>query len=349
MRTNGARCACGLLDQPHERRVGALGCRPVCPHLERRAGVGRAAEHRHAAPIVTGSGSPLSVLVSTTASALDDGAVDGHDLAGAHDDDVADLHVLDRHLLDLVADAQLRDLRRTLNERRQLPARARRGDVLERRAAREHQPDDQPGELFAERERADHRDSAIVSTPRWRSTITVRRDLERQLGREQRDGRPPDVVARPRPAPARCSSPPTTSAVTATAPGCGRDARSPRPAAGDLPPAPDGRASGARGRLAPPACRAVRAEARSRSSLPAIASVAFEAYREAAEHERADRDGAGEQRGARHPPPGAVSSKKLRVAGISSASAYTPASTAHMSPTRVERRREPSASRASTR
>ena len=63
-------------------------------------------------PIVTGSGSPLSVLVSDNSLGPDDGAVDRHDLAGSHDHDVARLDLGDGHLLlELVADPQLRDLR----------------------------------------------------------------------------------------------------------------------------------------------------------------------------------------------------------------------------------------------
>ena len=54
---------------------------------------------------MTGNGSPLSVPVSTTASCTDHGAVDGHDLPGAHNHDVSRLNLADRHLLEPISDA----------------------------------------------------------------------------------------------------------------------------------------------------------------------------------------------------------------------------------------------------
>ena len=147
---------------------------------------------------VSGSGSPVSVLVSITASALIDRAVDRHDLAGPHDDDVAGLDLLDRDLLEAVADAQLRDLRRALDQRGQLAARARRGDRLERRAAGEHQPDDDAGELLAERERADHRDQRDRVDAQAVLDDDRAADLDRELGGEQRDAPPTPRPRQPR-------------------------------------------------------------------------------------------------------------------------------------------------------
>ena len=95
--------------------------------------------------IVTGSGSPLSVLVSTTASSAHDGAVDWHHLPGAHDHEIARLHLLDRHLLDVPADAALGDLGGALHRARSAlaalvwrprPQAPRRPRTSARRAAR---------------------------------------------------------------------------------------------------------------------------------------------------------------------------------------------------------------------
>ena len=106
------------------------------------------------------------------------------------------MHLRDGHLLELVADTQLRDLRGALNQRRELTARARRRDVLERRAAREHQTDDHPGELLPERQSPDHRDQrdrvdTHVMVNDHRAT-----NLERELGRQQRDRSPPHITGR---------------------------------------------------------------------------------------------------------------------------------------------------------
>jgi len=116
------------------------------------------------------------------------------DFTGSHDHDVAYAYLFGRYLLHLVVDPRLSDLGRPLNESRQLPSRPRRGDVLERRASREHDPDDQPSELFAERKRPHHRHQG----DRVHAHVAVyddrADDSERQLGGEQRDGGPPDVV-----------------------------------------------------------------------------------------------------------------------------------------------------------
>ena len=129
--------------------------------------------------------------MSITASATHHRPVDRDDLAGPHDDDIADLHLFDGHLLQTVADAQLRDLRGPLHERGQLAPCAPGGDRLERGATGEHQPDHDAGELLAERECSDHRHErdrvdaeAVLDDDRAP-------DLDRQLGGEQRHRRPP--------------------------------------------------------------------------------------------------------------------------------------------------------------
>jgi hypothetical protein len=70
--------------------------------------------------------------------------------AGAHQHHISRLHLLDRDLLDRVAPPQLRALRRTLDQLRQLSLGPARGRVFERGATGEHQPDDHSRELLAE-------------------------------------------------------------------------------------------------------------------------------------------------------------------------------------------------------
>ena len=87
----------------------------------------------------------------------DDGAVGGHDLAGAHDDDVPGPELVDVHLLDRAVDVPVRDPRGALDEEAELAAGAAGGPRLECGAAGHHQRDDRGGEELAERERPDDR------------------------------------------------------------------------------------------------------------------------------------------------------------------------------------------------
>ena len=185
-----------LLDQAHERRISALRRGPVGANVKRGAGVRRPAQHRHSRPDRDGQRLAAQRARIDNSLGPDDGPVDRHDLSGSHDHDVARLDPGDGHLLELVADTQLRDLRGALNQRRELTARARRRDVLERRAAGKHQTNDHPGELLPERQSPDHRDQrdrvdTHVMVNDHRAT-----NLERQLGRQQRDRSPPHITGR---------------------------------------------------------------------------------------------------------------------------------------------------------
>ena len=88
----------------------------------------------------------------------EDHPVDRHDLARTHEDDLVGADVVDRKLDQFVAAAHQRRSRRALDELGQLAARAPVRRLLERVTAGEHQRDDGTGEVFAERERAGHRD-----------------------------------------------------------------------------------------------------------------------------------------------------------------------------------------------
>src|SRR6478672_8387375 len=119
MRTKGARCACAC----STRRTNAAYA---------LSDAARSAKSSNGAPAfavplrtlmpaasATGSGSPLSVLVSITASERAS-AVDGNDLAGSHHHGVAGVHAVDGNPLDPVAHSQPGELRGTLRERGEL-------------------------------------------------------------------------------------------------------------------------------------------------------------------------------------------------------------------------------------
>ena len=113
-----------LLDQADERRISALGRGSVGANVKRGAGVRRPAQHRHSRPDRDGQRLAAQRARIDNSLGPDDGPVDRHDLAGSHDHDVARLDLGDGHLLELVADPQLRDLRGALDQRRELTARA---------------------------------------------------------------------------------------------------------------------------------------------------------------------------------------------------------------------------------
>ena len=144
---------------------------------------------------VTGSGSPLSVLVSTTASSLTTVPSTGTTSPVRTSDRVAGARPVDRHLFDRAVDPQLGDARRALDQERQLAARAAGGRGLERRAAGEHEADDRAGELLAERQRPDHRDERDRVDAEVMIDDHGAADLERELGGQQRHRGPPHLMA----------------------------------------------------------------------------------------------------------------------------------------------------------
>ena len=112
-----------LLDQAHERRISALRRGPVGADVKRGAGVRGPAQHRHSRSDRDGQWLAAQRARIDNSLGPDDRPVDRHDLAGSHDHDVARLDPGDGHLLELVADAQLRDLRGALDQRRELSPR----------------------------------------------------------------------------------------------------------------------------------------------------------------------------------------------------------------------------------
>ena len=186
----------GLLDQADQGGVGALGRRAVGADLERGAGVGGAAEDRHPAPggdrqRLAGEGAGVDHRLLAQ-----HGAVDRDQLAAADQGDVADGHLLDRD----VAEAALRGadagaLRRPLDQRRQLAAGAGAGEFLERQAAGEHQPDDDAGQQFVQRQGAEHRHQGDRVDAHVAVDDDGPDDFDRQLQGQQRQHHAPDRVA----------------------------------------------------------------------------------------------------------------------------------------------------------
>ena len=204
-----------LLDEPDERRVRALAGGTVRADVERGAGVRRAAEHRH--PARRGLRQRLAAQRARVDHRLaaGDRSVDRDDLAGPHDDDVADLDAVDRHLLESVTDAELRDLRCALDQapsapvahagRRPIPARRHRRTSSRSRHRRE-----------APRARARR------PSPPARSCRHPGCAPRRCCGQPRTPARPPAArqrqpIPRPRqsPEPTACRRPPTTIAATA--------------------------------------------------------------------------------------------------------------------------------------
>jgi hypothetical protein len=109
-----------LLDQAHERRVRALGRWTVGAHVKRGTGVRRPAQHRHSRSDRDGQRLAAQRARIDHGLGPDDGPVNRYDLSRSHDDDVARPDLGDGHLLDLVSDTQLRDLRCALDQRREL-------------------------------------------------------------------------------------------------------------------------------------------------------------------------------------------------------------------------------------
>jgi hypothetical protein len=130
----GALCL-GLLDQPHERRVRALAGGTVRADIERSTRVRGAAEDRH--PARRGLGQQFAAERARVDHGLGvhDRSVDRYDLARSHHDDIADLYLLNRHLIEPIPDPELSDLRSTLDQRRQLAPPATGGDRLKHNPA----------------------------------------------------------------------------------------------------------------------------------------------------------------------------------------------------------------------
>ena len=160
-RTVGAAVILSLLHEGHDLLVLAVGAAPHGTDAHgpgsvdraREHLVARAAMHRHAL-------SGQRRLVERSLRAQQD-AVDRHDLGRADEQDVAYLDVVGRGILDLVAvgvrvDEDVRDLRRAVEQGGELSRGAAPGVVLQGLTAREHEDDDEGGDVLADSEGGDH-------------------------------------------------------------------------------------------------------------------------------------------------------------------------------------------------
>jgi hypothetical protein len=147
------------------------------------------------------TGSPLRQRLATQRARVHDRlgaehrAVNGHHLAGAHENDIPRIHLLDRYRVKPVANPQLGDLGRALHQGGELSARAAGGNILERGSSGEHQTHDNPGKLLTEGERTDHRHQR----DRVHAHVALDHDrsphLHRQLGGEDGHRRRPHRAA----------------------------------------------------------------------------------------------------------------------------------------------------------
>ena len=183
----------GLLDKPHERRVGALGRRAERAQLE-----GGACGRRAAADVAAAMDRDRQRLAGQRRLVDDrlvalDHPVDRHHLARAHEHDVVGGDLVDRHLHELIAAAKSADARGPLDQRRQLTPRPPVRRLLQRVPAREHQRNHSARQVLAESERARHRDE--------------RDRVDADVAAQQRAQRPRPVSGTS----SIASSPPTTS------------------------------------------------------------------------------------------------------------------------------------------
>ncbi len=132
--------------------------------------------------------------MSITASALRIFPFDRDHLPCADQGHVSDHDLLHGDVAKAVGHAQPGDLRGPFDERGQLAPGASRGDFLQRQPARKHQADDHAGELFSQREGADHRDQRDHVDPHVPFDQDGPADLERELRGKQRQHRAPDGI-----------------------------------------------------------------------------------------------------------------------------------------------------------
>ena len=92
----------------------------------------------------------MSADSSTTASFLDDGAVERHDLARLHEDAVAGRDDVEGHGLELAAAVAMGLARRAFEEGAQLPPGPAGGPRLEGSSGGEHDADHRAGELLVD-------------------------------------------------------------------------------------------------------------------------------------------------------------------------------------------------------
>ena len=121
-----------------------------------------------------------------------DHAVDRNDLAGAHQNVVADRDFLDGYVFDGRGAAAMGDFRRAIDQRSKVAFGAGDGKILEQIAARIHDGNNDAGKILAKRDRARHRnESDRINADAAGHKIPDHRDQEPDDDREGAGGPAP--------------------------------------------------------------------------------------------------------------------------------------------------------------
>ena len=144
-------------DHAHDRRIGALLRQGRSPHAEGLARIDRAAaQHIPRASSFRQRLSRHRELVERGRS-IEKDAVDGKQFAGTHHQSVADGDLFDGDGLCSMCRLAMRDTRRPIGQRLEIPLGAATGEILENRAAGIHDRDYHCSQGLTEQQRGGHR------------------------------------------------------------------------------------------------------------------------------------------------------------------------------------------------
>ncbi len=141
----------------HDAGIGALACQRRGVQLKTLAGIDGSAVHGFAGLAQHRQGLTGQHRLVDRGRAADDDAVDRDHFAGAHQHGVANCNGVDRHVVDSVVAAAMRDARCAINQRGEVALGAGDRKILQNVAAGIHHRDHDAGEIFAEHEACRHR------------------------------------------------------------------------------------------------------------------------------------------------------------------------------------------------
>ena len=186
---HGCLRALGGLNQADDAGIGALRRGACGEHVEGLAGIGRTAHQRLAGRVLDGERLAGQCRLVHHGDVVDDGTVDGDDIALADEKPVARRHDVEGDLLQPGGTVAHGGAGHARKQRGHLPAGVTLGEILEVLAAGVHQRNHRRGEVFAEGDRSRHRQGgddveADVAAPEADD------DLDQQEGedRERRSG-----------------------------------------------------------------------------------------------------------------------------------------------------------------
>ena len=204
----------GLLDEAHDARIRRRRRRA------QRANVDRLPDDARAAADLLPGRAPRRQRLAGQRRLVEHGApareraVDGHDLAGEHHQEVAGQHLARRHVDEPPALAPVCRRGCALRERGQLTSRTAKGVLVEQLAAGQHQRHDETGRELAERQgTGDREQSDDVRSQLTAQQPASDRERERSDDGEQNGGEDGRAAWG---SPARRSPEPTASARTMT-------------------------------------------------------------------------------------------------------------------------------------